>query len=278
LITNPIEKLRRGVEVVEGGDLEHRIEVRGHDEIARLTESFNEMVSSLHERTDRLNDTIAELESFSYSVSHDLRTPLRGIDGFSQLLLEEYGGELDERAVKYLERICSASQRMGTLIDDMLTLSRITRGVMRREEVDLSEMAGGVVRQLRNTEPGREVEFIIEDGMRVKGGDPGLVKSMLINLISNAWKFTGRVENAKIEFGVDKSGAERVFFIRDNGAGFDMAYGDKLFGPFQRLHLNSEFEGTGIGLAIVDRIVRRHGGSVWGEGEVGKGATFYFTL
>jgi signal transduction histidine kinase len=278
VIVRPIEDLRKGVEIVESGRLDYIIEERGGDEIARLTRSFNVMVHSLDERSRRLNDTIAELESFSYSVSHDLRTPLRGIDGFSQVLMEEYDDVLDEQGKRHLTRIRAASQRMGKLITDMLILSRVSRGEMTRENVDLSVLAMEIKDRLIAAEPTRDIEIKIEDGLFVNNADPNLLERVMENLIGNAWKFTCSVESAKIEIGSEIINKERVFYVRDNGAGFDMAYVDKLFGPFQRLHLVSEFEGTGVGLAIVERVIKRHNGRVWGEGEVGKGATFYFTL
>lgn len=236
----------------------------------------------------KLNDDLArraaelaaanrELESFSYSVSHDLRAPLRSIDGFSQALLEDYGEGLDAVGKDYLRRVRAASQRMGTLIDDMLALSRLTRGEMIRTEVDLSEIAGKIASGLKASDPGRHVEFVIQQGLTASG-DARLLEAVLQNLLGNAWKFTSQAPSSRIEFGETAVGEETAYFVRDNGAGFDMAYVGKLFGAFQRLHAATEFPGNGIGLATVQRIVHRHGGRVWAEGEVGKGATFYFTL
>ena len=244
------------------------------------------------ERTTELEAANQELEAFSYSVSHDLRAPLRSIDGFSQAVLEDYADKLDGQGKDYLNRVRTATQRMGHLIDDMLTLSRVTRAEMLRETVDLSALAADVIAELQKSEPLRRVECHIESGL-VAEGDARLLRVVLVNLLGNAWKFTGKTANAKIEFGAtsgpdtgnapipDTQGAPDVaqsFFVRDNGAGYDMSYADKLFGAFQRLHLVSDFPGTGIGLATVQRIVHRHGGRVWAEGAVGKGATFYFTL
>ncbi|QIN81359.1 hypothetical protein GBA63_01020 [Rubrobacter tropicus] len=220
-----------------------------------------------------LEGTNRELEAFSYSVSHDLRAPLRTIDGFSQILSEDYGDKLDDEGLDYLRRVRSASRHMAELIDDLLDLSRVGRRPLRRESVNLSALASGIAEDLRRTAPGRNVEFDIEEGVTARG-DVGLLKVALENLLGNAWKFTSREERATIRFGV--SGG--AFYVSDDGAGFEEAYKDKLFGAFQRLHGPEEFEGTGIGLATVARIIHRHGGEVWAEGEVGEGATFRFTL
>jgi signal transduction histidine kinase len=218
-----------------------------------------------------------ELEAFSYSVSHDLRAPLRSIDGFSQALLEDFEDKLDAQGKNYLQRVREGTRRMGQLIEDLLRLSRVTRSEMRWESVDLSGMAGSITSDLQQTQPDRRVEFAISDGMTAKG-DPALLRVALENLLSNAWKFTGKNPAAKVEFGLGLQDGRQAYFVRDNGAGFDMAYANKLFGVFQRLHASAEFPGTGIGLAIVQRIMHRHGGRIWAEGEVGEGATFYFTL
>ena len=237
--------------------------------------------SGLEEANRELEVTNRELESFSYSVSHDLRAPLRSIDGFSQILLEDYADNLDEEGKDYLGRVRAASQRMGRLIDDLLGLSRVTRGTLRRERVSLSSLAREVADGLRESRPDRKVDLEIEDGIEVNG-DPRLIRVALTNLLGNAFKFTEKKERARISFGEDRRlsrlGRVPVYYVRDNGAGFDMEYADKLFGAFQRLHGASEFEGTGIGLATVQRIVHRHGGRVWAEGRIGDGATFYFTL
>lgn len=224
-----------------------------------------------------LEATNRELESFSYSVSHDLRAPLRSIDGFSQILLEDYADSLDEEGTDYLGRVRAASRRMGHLIDDLLTLSRTARASLRREQVNISEIAEGVASELQRRDPEREVEFVITREVRADG-DPRLLRVALENLLGNAWKFTARTPAAKIEFGASWSGGRAAYFVRDNGAGFDMSYAGKLFGAFQRLHSPEEFEGTGIGLATVQRVIRRHGGDVWAEAEVDRGATFFFTL
>ncbi|MGC2456822.1 MAG: CHASE3 domain-containing protein [Gallionellaceae bacterium] len=240
-----------------------------------IVEQLNDEITRNATQVEAANK---ELEAFSYSVSHDLRTPLRAIDGFSQALLEDYADRLDDQAKDYLNRVRGATQRMGHLIDDMLTLSRVTRAEMRRGTVDLSALAADVLAELQKSEPRRKVDWRIESGL-VAEGDAQLLRVALVNLLGNAWKFTGKTANAKIEFGAMRNtDGTTGFFVRDNGAGFDMAYADKLFGAFQRLHLASEFPGTGIGLATVQRIIHRHGGRVWAEGAVGKGATFYFSL
>jgi len=218
-----------------------------------------------------------ELEAFSYSVAHDLRAPLRSIDGFSQALVEDCAGRLDADGTRYLAHVRDAAQQMGQLIDDLLDLSRVTRAELRREQVNLSELARTAIGRIQEVQPHhRKVEFVVEDGLMAQA-DPRLLAVVLTNLLGNAWKFTAKRDSARIELGA-LSERPPVFFVRDNGAGFDQAYARKLFGVFQRLHAGHEFEGTGIGLATVQRIVHRHGGRVWAEGEVGRGATFFFTL
>jgi len=218
-----------------------------------------------------------ELEAFSYSVSHDLRAPLRGIDGFSEALLDDYRDKLDATGKNYLERIRAGTQRMGSLIDDILKLSRVSRAELKRESIDLSEMVQAILLTVRQNNPARDVKVSIQKDIIIDG-DRRLLEIALTNLIDNAWKFTGKTKNARIEFGTLLKDGKPVIFIRDNGVGFDMTYVDKLFGAFQRLHTTAEFPGTGIGLANVQRVIHRHGGKVWAEGEVGKGATFFFTL
>jgi len=227
----------------------------------------------LEDANRELEGTNRELEAFSYSVSHDLRAPLRTIDGFSQILSEDYAERLDDEGLDYLTRVRTASRHMAELIDDLLDLSRVGRRPLKRERVDLGALVAGIAEDLKRSEPGRDVDFVVEEGV-VARCDVGLLKVALENLIGNAWKFTSREERATIRFGA--SGG--AFYVSDDGAGFDAAYKDKLFGAFQRLHGPEEFEGTGIGLATVARIVHRHGGEVWAEGAVGEGATFFFTL
>jgi len=219
----------------------------------------------------------AELDAFAYSVSHDLRAPLRSIDGFGQALLEDCADQLDAAGRDHLGRVRAAGQRMGVLIDELLRLSRVTRSELCREPVNLSALAHDVAADLRRSAPGRAVELTVASGAAAEG-DPHLLRVVLENLLGNAWKYTAKHPRAVIEFGVTDHGGERAFFVRDNGAGFDMKYAGKLFGAFQRLHSSAEFEGSGVGLATVQRIVRRHGGRVWAEGAPGHGATFYFTL
>jgi PAS domain S-box-containing protein len=218
-----------------------------------------------------------ELEAFSYSVAHDLRAPLRSIDGFSQALLEDYSEKLDDSGKDYLRRVRGSAQYMAQLIDDLLMLAKVAQGEMETETVDLSALAHSAVQRLQELKPDRTVELVIPDGL-VGEGDSRLLGVVLANLIGNAWKFTERQPVAHIELGSSERGGETVYFVRDDGVGFDPAYSDKLFGVFQRLHGGQEFEGSGVGLATVERIVRRHGGRVWAEGAVGQGATFYFTL
>jgi PAS domain S-box-containing protein len=223
------------------------------------------------------DDANRELEAFSYSVAHDLRAPLRSIDGFSLAILEDNADQLDALGKSNLDRVRAAAQRMARLIDELLSLSRVSRGDLRSERVNLTETVRAVVDRLRETDDGRDVELIVPEGLVVEG-DTDLLTTALENLLGNAWKFTGRLPKARIEVGLTSHDGQPTYFVRDNGAGFDMAYAGKLFGAFQRLHATAEFPGTGIGLATVQRIVRRHGGRIWAEGEVGRGATFFFTL
>jgi signal transduction histidine kinase len=274
----------------------------GGDELGVLTDAFNLMLGriegqnreleqrvadrtrELEERNEELRRNAAELsaantelDAFAYSVSHDLRAPLRSIDGFSQVLLEDYTARLDESGRDSLQRVRAASQRMALLIDDLLKLARVSRAEMRTETVDLSAIAQEIVADLRRSTPERPVEFAIAPGLHARG-DARLLRVVLENLLRNSWKYTGHQPRPRIEFATAEDNGQRVFMVRDNGAGFDMKYADKLFGVFQRLHTLNEFEGTGVGLATVRRIITRHGGRIWAEGEVDKGATFYFTV
>jgi two-component system, NtrC family, sensor kinase len=241
---------------------------------ARAARDLVETRAALVEELERKNK---ELEAFSYSISHDLRAPLRSIDGFSKALLEDYAGQLDAKAQRYLHRVRAATQRMGELIDDLLQLSRVGRAELQRRPVNLSALARSVVTELQRATPDRRVQVVISDGA-VADGDRGLLQVVLENLLGNAWKFTMGVAEPIIEFGVTLKDGGPLYFVRDNGAGFDMAYADKLFTPFQRLHSETQFPGTGIGLATVHRIVERHGGRVWAEAMLEKGATFLWTL
>jgi light-regulated signal transduction histidine kinase (bacteriophytochrome) len=245
--------------------------------LLNLVDDLNQSAKSSTLANQALEATNKELEAFSYSVSHDLRAPLRSIDGFSQALLEDYQKKLDDTGRNYLERIRRAIRHMSQLIDDMLKLSWVTRSAFRRESVDLSKMFREIIKKSQKYDPARIVGVSIQKGIIIEG-DRDLMRIVLTNLIDNAWKFTGRKARPKIEFGMTNQAGKKAVFIRDNGVGFDMTYVGKLFGTFQRLHTTAEFPGTGIGLATIQRIIHRHGGQVWAEGEVGKGATFYFTL
>ena len=240
----------------------------------RLQEELEQRVI---ERTRALQAANRELEAFSYSVSHDLRTPLRAINGFSHALTEEYGHLLDENGMNYLARVRAGSEKMGELIDNLIELSQLSRREMDIAPVDLSAIAHEVVAELRDGEPSRQVEWSIAPALQANG-DAVLLRVVLMNLLGNAWKYTARQDATHIEFGLTENQGRRTFFVRDNGAGFDMAHVGKLFGAFQRLHSPTEYSGNGIGLATVARIIHRHGGEVWAEGKPGEGATFYFTL
>lgn len=301
-IVKPVTQLTETAHAIAEGDYKARADAKGNNEFSELAATFNHMTDRLHtaqqqllqneaelkqlnvelehrvvERTRQLETVNEELESFNYSVAHDLRSPLRSIDGFSRVLSNKYHDQLDATGRDWLERICRASQRMGYLIDDMLQLSKVARSPLKLEQVDLSKMAEAVADDLRKTGPGRQVRFVVQQGLSAQA-DPGLLRTAMDNLLGNAYKFTGKKTEAEIEFGARNIDAENVFFVRDNGEGFNMEYAHKLFGAFQRLHSISEFEGTGIGLATVQRIIRRHNGKVWAEAIEGQGATFYFTL
>ncbi len=249
--------------------LEQRVEERTHE--------LQESNEAMQRNAAQLLAANRELDAFAYSVSHDLRAPLRSIDGFSQVVLQDYAERLDDAGRDALQRVRAATQRMGTLIDDLLKLARITRAEMRREPVDLSGIAQDIVAELQRTTPERQVEFAITPGLKAQG-DSRLLRVVLENLLRNSWKYTTKQRQPRVEFGAVDVNGGRAFMVRDNGAGFDMKYADKLFGVFQRLHSAAEFEGTGVGLATVMRIITRHGGRIWAEGAVDQGATFYFTL
>ncbi len=316
-VTKPILALQEGAEIIGSGDLDHRVATEAKDEVGQLSRLIDAMTQNLkrsqgeiiqrNQEISTLNEELKhhvlqletanrELEAFSYSVSHDLRAPLRSVAGFSQVLHEDYADKLDAEGRDSLERILAATKKMGQLIDDLLNLSRMSRAEMRREEVKLSGLAGKIAEMLRKTQPERQAEFIIAEGL-VAQGDEHLLTVVLENLLGNAWKFTGKNPHAVIEFGaidcrmqnadcripnlkseIRNLKSEIVYFVKDNGVGFDMSYAGKMFSPFQRLHSVNEFPGTGIGLATVKRIINRHGGDVWIEGETDKGTTVYFTL
>jgi signal transduction histidine kinase len=244
--------------------------VRTHVELGRQREA----VTRAKDAAEAAN---RELESFSYSIAHDLRAPLRSMDGFSHALLEDYTDKFDVDGKKYLSFIRESAQRMGQLIDDLLALSRITQSELHREGIDLSALARAAITRLQRSQPDRRVEVVIQEGLRGEG-DPRLLTVVLDNLFGNAWKFTGKCDAARIEFGANSNDGHRMYFVRDNGVGFDMRYSKKLFGVFQRLHRAEEYAGTGVGLSIVQRVISRHGGRVWADSRPGEGATFYFTL
>ena len=231
----------------------------------------------MRDRSAELEIVNKELGAFIYSAAHDLRTPLRAISGFADIVVKRYGGQLDEKGNDYLLRICNGTERMSSVIDDLLQLSNVSRQEVRRKSVNLSAMALSIVSRLREDAPGRRADVIIQKNL-LDQADPGLMELCLSNLIANAWKFTSKTVDARIEFGTIEQDGKPVYFVKDNGAGFEQEYVDRMFRPFHRLHAASEFAGTGIGLAIVERVILRHGGKIWAEGEVGKGATISFTL
>jgi signal transduction histidine kinase len=246
------------------------------DRAEALQSRIRQLEADNQARIQRHELAVRELESFAYSVSHDLRAPLRVIDGFAQIVLEDYGERLDSLGREHLKRIVGAAGRMNSMIDTLLSMSRMTGRDLQFERVDLSETARQLTEELKAAEPGRNVEIAVQPGLSIQG-DRTLLRLVLQNLLGNAFKFSAKTRDARIEFGRRADG-DHAFFVRDNGAGFDMRFADRLFGVFQRLHSQSEFAGTGVGLATVQRIVRRHSGRIWAESEPGKGATFFFTM
>jgi signal transduction histidine kinase len=260
----------------------------GQNELAVLVKSFNEMLSELHKSHEELEKRVAErtrelvfanreLEAFSYSVSHDLRGPLDAINGFTYVLTQKFGPGLDAQQRELLENIRASSRKMTGLIDDLLNLSRVTSSAMRTETVDLGGVARSIMEELRSSSPERNVEFIAAERAEVIG-DARLLRILMDNLLRNSWKYTSHHDRARIEFGMARENNRSAYFVKDDGSGFDPRSADRLFQPFQRLHSAAEFPGSGVGLATVQRIVRRHGGEVWATGEKEKGATFYFTI
>ena len=280
----PIRRLEQGTREVAAGNWNFKLDIGGDDEIGDMSRNFDAMTSALRAsfaQIERSNQELAalnkEIEAFSYSVSHDLRAPLRTMDGFSLALLEDYGDKLDDEARDYLRRIRAASQRMGRLIDELLGLSRVTRTELAVRAVDLSAIARDIAASLAQQQPDRAVQWQIDEGLTVHA-DKSLTQIAMQNLLENAWKFTAKTSQPVIRVGRTQQNGKAACFVADNGVGFDMTYADRLFGAFQRLHHESEFTGTGIGLAIVQRIVRRHEGKIWAEAQPGRGATFFFTF
>jgi len=280
----PIGRLQQATREVAAGNWNFKLASGAQDEIGEMSRNFDAMTQTLREsfaQIERKNQELAtlnrEIEAFSYSVSHDLRGPLRSMDGFSMALLEDYGERLDDEAKDYLRRIRAASQRMGRLIDELLGLSRVTRAELSVKSVNLSVIAREIAESLEQQQPDRAVQWVIDDGMTVQA-DRSLMQIAMQNLLENAWKFTGKTDKPVIRVGMVEHDGKKDCFVADNGVGFDMAYADRLFGAFQRLHHESEFAGTGIGLAIVQRIFNRHDGRIWVHAKPGHGATFFFNL
>ena len=290
IVLEPLKRVERYALAASSDAAGERAQPPGQlrGELASLQESLLRMIDRLREMNVTLEERVAErtaqlalsnkeLQSFSYSVSHDLRAPLRGIDGWSQALLEDCGDQIDPRGREYLARVRSEAQRMGQLIDDMLQFAKVAQSELSVSEVDVSAQARAIIAQLREREPARQVECAIEPGITVRA-DAGLLHGALTNLLDNAWKFTSKREHARIELGLTDRNGSRVLYVRDNGAGFDMISASNLFAPFQRMHRSSDFPGTGVGLATVQRIVHRHGGQIAVESAVDRGTTFFLKL
>ena len=294
-ITEPLDELVKSAEIIGKGNLKHRVDIKSKSEIGQLAAAFNQMTERrqraekalqkardeleirVEERTSELQSANKELEAFSYSVSHDLRTPLRAIDGFSQVLLEDHREKLDKEGRRVLDIIRGNTGRMGELISDLLTFSRLGRKEIRKTKINMENLARAIFEELRSAIPQGKLKTMI-NALPSAFGDESLIREVLTNLISNAIKFSKNEKRLVIEVGGKLENNENIYYVKDNGAGFDMKYSDKLFGVFQRLHSQQEFKGTGVGLAIVRRIIERHGGRVWAEGKVDKGGIFYFTL
>ena len=303
-ITRPVMNLvHAATNVTEEKDYSIRVDEQGAKEIQELVFAFNTMLERIaqreserdhaehelkqhrdhledlvHERTAELEASNKELEAFSYSVSHDLRAPLRSIHGFCQMLVEDYGKQLDHVGLDYLMRVQTNALDMGALIEDLLQLARITRCDFNKQKLDISGLAKETIDKLKQQNPDRDIEVKLQNNLYADG-DEHLISVALDNLLSNSWKYTSKIAHASIEFGSNHSGnGHDVYFVKDNGAGFDMKYADKIFLAFQRLHSKEDYPGTGVGLATVQRVVDRHGGKVWAESDIGKGTTIYFTL
>ncbi len=276
-LSERMQILKNGAELIGQGNLDHRIDIKGRDELGDLAGTFNRMASSLQQARTDLVVTNRELEAFSASASHDLRAPLRQIDGFGSLLIEHYAESLDERGREYINLIRQGGHQMNAMIENLLDLSRVGHTEMQIEPVDLSVLGHTVISALRREDPGRAVKVEIAGGCVVQG-DPLLLSVLMDNLLRNAWKFTRRKADPHIAMGVMGDQGQQVFFVRDNGIGFDMKQADRLFKPFTRLHSQVEYPGTGIGLTTVHRVVTRHGGRIWVEAAINQGTTFYFSL
>jgi len=295
LLTYRLQKVVQAANQVAQGNYSVRTHLRGGDEVAQVGTAFDTMADVITEerqqlarananleqrvleRTRELEDANQEYEAFAYAISHDLRAPLRSLNGFSQALVDDYASQLDDTARSHLDRIKNSALKMAQLIDDLLKLSRVNRAEISSTTFDISQVCVEVVEELRANEPAREISIDIQPAMMVQG-DPYLIRNALANLIGNAWKFTRNISGACIRFHCEQKDGETVYIVEDNGAGFDMEYADKLFTPFQRLHHERDFPGTGIGLSTVQRTIYRHGGKIWAEGAINRGATFYFTL
>jgi signal transduction histidine kinase len=283
-ISGPIGRLTAAAETIGTGDFGQRIEVRMGDEIGALGHAFNRMAvtlaekeAQLRQRAEELQAANSELEAFSYSVSHDLRAPLRAMDGFARILMTEEAGALSPTGHRHLNLVRENARQMGHLIDDLLSFARLGRQSLKRQAVEPAELVQQALESLEEERHGRQVEVLMCD-LKTCAADPALLRQVWVNLLTNALKFTRQREVARIEIGCQPDGDETIYFVKDNGVGFDMRYAHKLFGVFQRLHRAEEYEGTGVGLAIVQRVIHRHGGRVWAEAEEGRGASFYFTL
>ena len=294
-VTKPLNELAKGVQIIGAGNLRHRVDVRSKSEIGELAGAFNQMTEKrqrteealkkahheleirVAERTAELETANKELEAFSYSVSHDLRAPLRAIDGFSQILIEDYPDRFDKEGERVLNVIRDNTQRMGKLIDDLLTFSRLGRKEVRKTKINMEKLTRATFEEFKDFAPQGKLKMKI-NALPPAFGDESLIREVLVNFLSNATKFSKSEKTSLIEVGGESQDNENVYWVKDNGVGFDMKYKDKLFGVFQRLHSQEDFKGTGVGLAIANRIIHRHGGRVWAEGKVNKGATFYFAL